>query len=51
MEPRRNNDLARLDVREAALDEGYRVMAADERHESEAAEWANALVEDIAADS
>ncbi|MEX1208461.1 MAG: addiction module antitoxin [Acidimicrobiia bacterium] len=41
-------DLARPHVVDGDLEEAYRAMAADERRESEAAEWAEGLVEDVA---
>jgi hypothetical protein len=44
------NDLARPFVSEAALEEGYRQMAADGIREQEAEEWSQALIEDIAVD-
>lgn len=40
------NDLARPYVAEAALEESYRAMAADDAREAEAAEWSEALVGD-----
>jgi predicted CopG family antitoxin len=42
------NDLARPHVVQERLEEGYRAMAADEVRESEAAEWSEALVGDVA---
>jgi hypothetical protein len=38
------NDSARPHVVRDGLEEGYRAMAADERHEAEAAEWSEGLV-------
>jgi hypothetical protein len=40
--------LARPHILPAAIDEAYRQMAADEARETEAAEWAEGLVGDIA---
>lgn len=42
------SDLARPHVVSDALEEGYRAMAADEEREREAAEWADALIDDVA---
>ena len=42
------NDLARPHVTKHDLDEAYREMAADEEREREAAEWAEALIGDVA---
>lgn len=42
------NDLARPHVTAADLDEAYREMAADEERESEALEWAEGLIGDVA---
>jgi len=42
------NDLARPHVTRQDLTEAYRAMAADEKREREAEEWAEALIEDIA---
>ena len=42
------NDLARPYVVTDRLEEGYRAMAADERRETEASEWTEGLVEDVA---
>ncbi len=42
------NDLARPHVIEEDLDAAYREMAADEDRESEALEWAEAMVSDVA---
>lgn len=41
-------DLVRPYVSDAALDEGYRAMAADLVREAEAREWNNALAADVA---
>ena len=41
-------DLLRPHVMDAALDEGYRAMAADSAREAEAAAWCNALAGDMA---
>ncbi len=41
------NDLARPQVVEDALEEGYRQMAADEAREREALEWSEALIGDV----
>lgn len=41
-------DLLRPHVVDTSLDEGYRAMAADKARESEALEWCNALVGDMA---
>ena len=41
-------NLVRPYVSDAALDEGYRAMAADHVREAEALEWSNALVADVA---
>jgi hypothetical protein len=41
-------DLVRPHVLGSSLDEGYRAMAADAARESEAQEWCNALVGDMA---
>ena len=41
-------DLVRPYVSDAALDDGYRAMAADSEREAEALEWSNALVSDVA---
>jgi hypothetical protein len=43
------NDLARPFVVDEGLEEGYRAMAADEAHESEAVEWIEGVVGDVAA--
>jgi len=40
-------DLVRPYLSDAALDEGYRAMAADEACEAEAREWSNALAADV----
>ena len=42
------NDLARPHVVQDSLDEGYRVMAADEEQEREALEWSEGLIGDVA---
>lgn len=42
------NDLARPHVIEEDLDTAYREMAADEDRESEALEWSEAMVSDVA---
>ncbi len=42
------NDLARPQVVADHLEEGYRAMAADEQRESEAFEWSESLIEDVA---
>jgi predicted CopG family antitoxin len=42
------NDLARPHVISREVVEGYRAMAADEQHESEALEWIENLTGDIA---
>jgi len=42
------NDLARPHVVRDRLVEGYRAMAADEKREAEAEEWAEGLVADVA---
>jgi hypothetical protein len=42
------NDLARPHVISREIVEGYRAMAADEQHESEALEWVENLTGDIA---
>ena len=42
------NDLARPHVIEEDLDMAYREMAADEDRESEALEWSEAMVSDVA---
>ena len=39
-----NNIEAEVD---ASLDNGYEAMAADRKRETEAAEWCNALIEDM----
>ncbi|HTX48773.1 MAG TPA: hypothetical protein VME40_05215 [Caulobacteraceae bacterium] len=44
------NDLAKPLVSEAALLQGYRDMAADERDEADAAEWIDNLLADAAGD-
>ncbi len=44
------SDLARPHVTGQDLIAGYTAMAADEAREAEAAEWADALIEDIAAE-
>jgi siroheme synthase (precorrin-2 oxidase/ferrochelatase) len=41
-------DLARPHVVDEDLEEAYRAMAADERRELEAAEWAEGTLEDVA---
>ena len=41
-------DLLRPHVLDAALDDGYKAMAADTLRESEALEWSNALSKDMA---
>ena len=41
-------DLVRPYVSDAALDEGYRAMAADQAREAEALEWSTALAVDVA---
>lgn len=41
-------DLLRPHVLDAALEEGYRAMAADQEREHEAQEWCNALAPDMA---
>lgn len=41
-------DLVRPYVSDAALDEGYRAMAADPVREAAALEWSNALAADVA---
>ncbi|PKO84505.1 MAG: addiction module antitoxin [Betaproteobacteria bacterium HGW-Betaproteobacteria-11] len=41
-------DLLRPHVLGAALDEGYRAMAADKEREAEAMAWCNALAKDMA---
>ena len=41
-------DLVRPHVLGAALDDGYRAMAADQAREAEAMEWGNALAADMA---
>lgn len=41
-------DLVRPYVSDAALDDGYRAMAADTEREAEAQEWSNALASDVA---
>ena len=41
-------DLVRPYVSDAALDDGYRAMAADSEREAEALEWSNALASDVA---
>jgi hypothetical protein len=41
-------DLVRPYVSDAALDEGYRAMAADTVREAAATEWSNALAADVA---
>jgi predicted CopG family antitoxin len=42
------NDLARPQVVADNFEEGYRAMAAEEQRESEAQQWAESLVGDIA---
>jgi hypothetical protein len=42
------NDLAKPHVVDAALEEGYRAMAADAEHEREAMEWIEGVVTDLA---
>jgi hypothetical protein len=42
------NDLARPHVVQAALEPGYRTMAADEAREHEAMEWIEGMVADAA---
>lgn len=41
-------ELIRPHVLDTTLDDGYRAMAADRKREAEAAEWCNALAEDMA---
>ena len=41
-------DLVRSHVLDAALDEGYKAMAADTQREAQAVEWSNALAKDMA---
>jgi predicted CopG family antitoxin len=40
-------DLARSHVVDEDLEEAYRAMAADERREEEAAEWAEGVIGDV----
>ncbi len=40
-------DLIRPHVLDAALDDGYRAMAADQAREAQAQAWCNALAKDI----
>lgn len=42
------NDLARPHVVRERLEEGYQAMAADERRETEATQWSEGLVGDVA---
>ena len=44
------NELAKSHVVDAALEEGYRAMAADEVHEREAVQWTEGLIGDVADD-
>ncbi len=44
------NDLARPHVTLSGLEEDYRAMAADERREADALEWAEGLIADVADD-
>ena len=39
-------DLLRPHVLDTSLDDGYRAMAADKTHETEAQNWCNALAQD-----
>jgi hypothetical protein len=41
-------DLVRPHVLDTSLDEGYRAMAADESRETDAQEWCNGLIGDMA---
>ena len=41
-------DLLRPHVMDAALDDGYRAMAADAEREADATAWCNALAKDMA---
>jgi Arc/MetJ family transcription regulator len=45
------NDLVRPLVSDAALEDGYAAMAADDDREREADEWCEALIGDVAADA
>jgi tartrate dehydratase beta subunit/fumarate hydratase class I family protein len=38
-------------VKEDSLEQGYAAMAADEVRESEAVEWSNALIKDVASEA
>lgn len=41
-------DLVRPHVMDTSLDKGYKAMAQDEKRETEAMEWCNALAGDVA---